>query len=256
LIQNHEVSLPKVLVNSLPKSGTHLLLQLILGIPGMTITPAWIVEDNDITMIKSGSVGPAHLVHSENRVQLLEENNIKVVFISRDLRDVVVSLVHFVMLNKWGNHPWTPYLKKLKTHDERLMAMINGVNFTQEEQEEFGIASIPNIREFAKNKLGWRQEPHICSVTFEELVSNNESRNQSINKIIQFLWDDLKHLNMTKQELLEIINAAIIPENSGTFRKGRIGDWQEEFNNDHKTAFKNIAGDLLIQQGYEQNDQW
>ena len=28
---------PKVLVNSIPKSGTHLLLQIILGIPGMII---------------------------------------------------------------------------------------------------------------------------------------------------------------------------------------------------------------------------
>ncbi|KAA9013579.1 sulfotransferase domain-containing protein [Niallia endozanthoxylica] len=253
---NETVPLPKVLVNSLPKSGTHLLLQIVLGIPGMIITPAWIEEDKDLKMIKLGSVGPAHLDYSEKHVNILKQENIKVIFISRDLRDVVVSLVHFVMLNKWGNHPWTPYLKELKTHDERLLTMIQGVKFTQEEQAKYGIPSIPNIREFSQNKLGWVKEQSVCSITFEELVCNTESQNGSIMKIIEFLWNDLKQLNLTKEQLLQKIKQNIVPKNSGTFRKGSIGDWKHEFNNGHKTAFKNIAGDLLIQLGYEKDNNW
>jgi len=37
--QMNRDKMPNILVNSLPKSGTHLLLQIILGIPGMIITP-------------------------------------------------------------------------------------------------------------------------------------------------------------------------------------------------------------------------
>jgi len=248
--------LPKVVVSSLPKSGTHLLLQIILGIPGMIITPAWIIEDKNIDLVKHGSVGPAHFVYSSERVDLLKQNNIKVIYISRDLRDVVVSLVHFVMLNKWGNHPWTPYLNHLKTHDERLLAMIKGVKLTKEEQEKFRITHIPSIREFSKNKLGWINEPTICPVTFEELVANSESQNKAIMKIIEYLWHDLKHLKMTKLDLLQKIKQNIVPEKSGTFRKGQIGGWKEEFNIEHKEAFKEVAGDLLIQFGYEKDYAW
>jgi sulfotransferase 6B1 len=248
--------LPKVLVNSLPKSGTHLILQIILGIPGMIITPSWIIEDKDLEMIKPGSVGPAHLIYSTERLILLKQKKVKVIYISRDLRDVVVSLVHFVMLNKWGNHPWTPYLKDLKTHDERLLAMIKGVNLSKGEQIKYGIEHIPNIKEFANNKLGWIQKPGICSLTFEELVSNDKLQNESIMKIINFLWTDLEHLRMTKLELLERIKQNIVPESSGTFRKGKVGDWKEEFNIKHKEAFKEIAGDLLIQLGYEKDYNW
>ncbi|UYP07519.1 sulfotransferase domain-containing protein [Priestia megaterium] len=248
--------MPKILINSVPKSGTHLLLQIILGIPDIIITPAWIIEDKDLDMINSCSVGPAHLIYSAERAKLISEKNIKVIFISRDLRDVVVSLVHFVMLNKWGNHPWTPYLNKLKTHEERLLTMIKGVDFTKEEQEEYGIANIPNIKKFAEDKLGWLQDPSVCPVTFEELMDNEELQNQSIMKIIDFLWSDLKYLNTTKLELIQKIKQNIIPEKSGTFRKGKIGDWKIEFSEAHKEAFKEIAGDLLIQLGYEKDYNW
>ncbi|MDF9761212.1 hypothetical protein OKW24_002985 [Peribacillus simplex] len=75
--ENHTSFLPNVLVNSLPKSGTHLLLQIILGIPGMEITPAWVIEDKDLDMIKPGSVGPAHLVYSSERALLLKHKKFK-----------------------------------------------------------------------------------------------------------------------------------------------------------------------------------
>lgn len=255
--KNEIVRLPKVLVNSVPKSGTHLLLQIILGIPGMIITPSWITEDKDLEKIKSGSVGPGHFNYSKDFANVLKQENIKVIFISRDLRDIAVSLVHFVMLNKWGHHPWTPYFKNvLKTHDERLLAVINGVQFTPEEQVIYSIPNIPSIREFTQHKLGWLQAPEICCLTFEELVQDGESQNQSILKIIDFLWNDLRYLNMTKLELLQKIKQNIIPEKSGTFRKGQIGNWKDEFTETHKEAFKKIAGDLLINLGYEKNNNW
>lgn len=118
--------LPKVLINTIPKSGTHLMLQMILGIPGMKITPSWITDIDDLEKIANGSVGPSHFDYSLELVEHIREQDIKVIFISRDLRDIVVSLVHFVMKNKWGNHPWNPYLKSLESHDERLLAMIRG----------------------------------------------------------------------------------------------------------------------------------
>src|SRR5699024_5482514 len=62
--QSQIQSRAKVLVNSIPKSGTHLLLQLILGIPGLKITPSWIAGEEDLDKIQESFVGPGHLSYS------------------------------------------------------------------------------------------------------------------------------------------------------------------------------------------------
>jgi hypothetical protein len=249
--------LPRVLVNSVPKSGTHLLLQIILGIPGMKITPTWIMNNYQFDSLTPGRVGPGHLNFSKERAELLKQNDIKMIFISRDLRDIAVSLVHFVMLNKWGNHPWNPYLQqKLTTHDERLLAIIQGVTLSKEEEILYGITHIPNIFEFTRYRYMWLQEKDICHVTFEDLVKDQLSQDKSIQKIIDYLWGDLSHLNLDKEKLLHIIKEHINPESSGTFRSGKIGSWREEFKSTHKDVFKEIAGDFLVQLGYEDDHKW
>ncbi len=49
------------------------------------------------------------------------------------------------------------------------------------------------------------------------------------------------------------------PEESHTFKKGgkgSIGGWQTYFKEEHKDAFKKVAGDLLIELDYEQDLNW
>jgi hypothetical protein len=41
-----------------------------------------------------------------------------------------------------------------------------------------------------------------------------------------------------------------------TFRKGTIGSWQNHFSAEHKRVFKELAGNLLIDLGYEQDHDW
>lgn len=249
---NNDTTLPRVLINTVPKSGTHLVLQMILGIPGMKITPSWIFTEADFEKLQIGTVGPGHLGYNIDTKEKLLAKNIKVIFVSRDPRDIAVSLVHFVMLNKWG-HPLNPYLKQLNTHEERLLAIIKGVDLSQEEQRLYNIKSIPSIKEFTESRFNWIDESSICAVTFEELVKSEPSQNQAMLKIINFLWEDLSSLNLTKMDILAKMKQNIRQETSGTFRKGAIGDWRNEFTADCKQAFKSVAGDLLIRLGYEKD---
>lgn len=133
---------------------------------------------------------------------------------------------------------------------------IKGVTFSEEEQEKYGIGSIPNIYEFTNNKLGWLDVENICKLTFEELVLNEESRNKAIVMLVDYLFNDIEYKDVDKSMLLETIKINIDPKSSGTFRKGSIGDWKEEFNEEHKNAFKEIAGELLIKLGYETDYNW
>ncbi|MDA7026710.1 glycosyltransferase [Bacillus sp. CLL-7-23] len=256
LEQHQKMKLPKILVNSVPKSGTHLLLQIILGIPGMRRTNFWVFEEKHLKNLKTGYVATGHFAYSQNREKILSDSDIKTIFIYRDLRDIAVSLVHFVMINKY-NHPWNPYLKNgLKNHEDRLMAMIKGTVLNKEEQAKYGIGMLPNIHDFTKNFIRWAEASGICIVTFEDLVRNESSQNQTILKIIDYLWEDLQSLNISKQQLLQNMKHNINQSASDTFRKGSIGDWKEEFNASHKEVFKEIAGEFLIRLGYEKDYNW
>jgi hypothetical protein len=50
--------------------------------------------------------------------------------------------------------------------------------------------------------------------------------------------------------------AAIDPGRSYTFRAGKTGEWRKHFSADHKNKFKEIAGDLLVRLGYEEDQGW
>lgn len=41
-----------------------------------------------------------------------------------------------------------------------------------------------------------------------------------------------------------------------TFRKGQTGGWKKHFTSDQKKLFKKVAGQLLIDLGYEKDFNW
>jgi len=63
-------------------------------------------------------------------------------------------------------------------------------------------------------------------------------------------------LRFPQDEAVARIVAHIRPERSGTFRRGTPGAWQTYFTPAHKRLFKDVAGDLLIQMGYEADHDW
>ena len=49
---------------------------------------------------------------------------------------------------------------------------------------------------------------------------------------------------------------SIDPQRSPTFRSGKVGGWRAQFTPEHIQLFKEVAGDLLVRLGYEQDDDW
>jgi sulfotransferase 6B1 len=54
----------------------------------------------------------------------------------------------------------------------------------------------------------------------------------------------------------EAMAAHVDPHKSHTFRSGKKAGWRKEFTAEHRRRFSEIAGDLLIQLGYEPNCDW
>lgn len=93
----------------------------------------------------------------------------------------------------------------------------------------------------------------MLSIRFEDLVSEN--REEMIRKIVEFYCEQSK----TDPNVNEIVTIAcnnINPRRSHTFRKGKVGGWKELYTDEHKDQMKAVAGELLIQLGYERTLDW
>jgi hypothetical protein len=250
---------PKIFVNSVPKSGTNLLMQVVLGIPGMK-------KDHDgfyhsanyrkLLGLKEGQFALGHVPYYPELAKELKNRHIKQLFIYRDLRDVAVSWTHYV--EKMKNHILHPVFKhRIKQYEEQLHAVISGVRLLESERiYGYRKERYPSVfEEFGPiySWLGCRDALHI---RFEDLVRNKPSRRQTLHRIVDFLWSDLQNLRMEKETLVHSMELSINPNTSGTFRKGEIGSWRKEFKPDHIAAFKKMTGSFLVQLGYEKDNNW
>lgn len=253
------MNLPKIFVNSVPKSGTHLLLQIMLGIPGTKEGTGILMHNHqDITKMQPGEVSKGHLHYTKEMAELLNRENIRRFFIYRDPRDVVISMVYYTsnmdkstFLFKYFNH--FP-----KSFDQRVMTVIQGIkNIDPSIAKTYlhGHSEYPDICEFFNRFINWKDDPNTLTVKYEDLI-NPQLRRKNLLKIADFLWEDIKGLGLEKEKIAEMMEQNINPAKSRTFREGKSGGWKNHFNEHHKQAFKNTAGELLIKLGYENNCNW
>jgi len=65
------------------------------------------------------------------------------------------------------------------------------------------------------------------------------------------------HISISISEAqLHYVGDQCYSSKAATFRKGQIGDWINYFEPEHKDVFKALAGELLIELGYEETFDW
>ncbi|WP_436376250.1 sulfotransferase domain-containing protein [Cytobacillus sp. BC1816] len=257
-MEKKNLDLPKIFINSVPKSATNLLIQLIRGISEVYDGNSyWAGGKNDVLNIKNGELVYSHIPYYNEFSNTLQSRSIKQIFIYRDLRDVAVSMVHFIN-DKFYDHPLHQVFKeRIVLFEDQLDAVILGVDLIGEENlNKWGIKNrYPGVYESFKKIYEWRIDPSVCSLRYEDLV-NVKSADYEIMKIINFLWEDLKTLGISKKELLRRMKNNIAPQKTWTFRKGKVGSWREEFTDRNIINFKKVTGDFIIQIGYESHLDW
>ncbi|MFC8564110.1 sulfotransferase family protein [Peribacillus frigoritolerans] len=108
----NKLLLPKILINSVPKSGTNLLIQIIKGIPKIYQGPYFSSGyENKVLNLKQGEMVISHFGYDSLFSKELQSHFIKQVFIYRDLRDVAVSMVYFIN-DKLHDHLLYPVFQK------------------------------------------------------------------------------------------------------------------------------------------------
>ena len=252
---------PILLGISFPKSGTHLLDQILLGFSkvapfskrvhsfyaeyegesGAKRTPeqalAW------LDSLRPGDVASAHLFARDEAVKRVCSPAFVPYFIFRDPRDVVVSHVFYVT-DMEARHVHHDYYRSLPDFDARLKVSILG-------RPDAGV-EFPDIAARFAPYLGWLDHDEVLAIHFEDLI------NDRISVLTRIMDHFLARapLPSTRQLILDSLESSINPKRSPTFRSGKTGEWKKYFKEEHKKIFEEVAGNLLLKLGYEKNNDW
>lgn len=252
---------PAVLGNAMPKSGSHLIIQVLQGLTrlGPFINPGFPPvnrsEDNsklpdvsilgNIHRMRSGDIAYGYIQAKEPFISALTAPGRATIFVYRDPRDMIVSHVFYATQMHTGHGMHKYYNQELQTMEERINAAIQGV--------EVPGAQLTPVKEKYEAYLGWLDEPKVLCLRFEDLILD---RQIALGKILDYLETCGFTPKASRSTAIATLEQAIIPKKSGTFRKGKPGNWQEHFTDQNKALFKEKTGNLLIQLGYVTSQDW
>jgi sulfotransferase family protein len=259
-----EMGWPILLGISFPKSGTHLLDQILLGFnrvapfsrrlhsfyaeyegeSGRKRSPeqalAW------LDSLRPGDITSAHLFARDEAVKRVCTPDFIPYFIFRDPRDVVVSHVFYVT-DMEARHVHHDYYQSLPDFDTRLKVSILGRLDSLEPDVEF-----PDIATRFAPYLGWLDQDAVLSIHFEDLIND---RTAILNRITDYFLIRVP-IEAPRELILESLESSINPGRSPTFRSGKTGEWKKHFTEEHRKIFKDVARDLLVKLGYEKDNNW
>jgi hypothetical protein len=252
---------PPIFGNAKPKSGSHLLLQVLHGFerimpiayvaadPIRTVTkegrrrePAEIMDD--LRSIPPGVVGWGYLDPTAENVSFLCRPHRVTFFLYRDPRDLLVSQVFFAT-DMYEEHGMHAYYKSLPDFGRRLNVAITGI-------DQDGLKMVSVKQRYAA-VLEWLKTDHVCCLRYEHFM---DRRRMTLESMLDAIQATGYRIPVSRSEALTILDRAIKPAKSRTFRSGKPGGWREYFTPAHKRLFLETAGDLLEQLGYETGSGW
>jgi len=252
---------PPIFGNSKPKSGSHLLLQILNGFtqimpykyvdaePIRTIAKdgkrrTYNVILKDLKQIPDGVIGWGYVDATKENGSFLTSAGRVNYFIYRDPRDMLVSQVFFAtdMHEEHGMHK---FYKSLPDFGERLKVAITGI-------DRDGLKMV-SVKQRYEGVFQWLDQKNVMCIRFEDLIDN---RDVTLNSMLDEVEKTGYKIPTPREKALSVLVEAIQPKKSHTFRSGKTGGWKDHFTEEHKKLFKNVAGDLLIKLGYENSNDW
>jgi len=268
-----EVFGAKWIVNGFPKSGTHLLVQLISPLApyqpptecgyfkqpwsGTFLDNSWTNRWAPLeqTTFKIGRVHNGHMIKSHlGYMPELERwmylAGVVHVFIYRDLRDVAVSQAYHIINSTDAHlvHPGGDEYRALGGFDEILAAVIAGHG------------RFPGLIYRWQHYAGWLNVPWVLAVRFEDVRNDpkvwaervfRHAMERSAGTWMRRVSFDPSGLDALTSVMAR---ASEQREKSPTFRAGRVGDWRDEFTPEHIALWKEHDGEKWLERlGYERH---
>jgi hypothetical protein len=188
----------------------------------------------------------------------------RVVHIIRDGRDIAISLIH----HRWNLAKDEGGIYEL-TPEELAKREAYRRNARELTETREGLFPQKMLRGMA---IGWRDQigkamkdgrellgANYTEVRYEDLLQRAE---EEVRRLLGFLGADA-----SEEVVKECVGSASFEkltegrergqeDPSSFFRKGVAGDWKDVFTEQDRQIFKEEAGDLLIELGYENDHDW
>lgn len=186
----------------------------------------------------------------------------KVIHMIRDGRDVAVSLAHFL----WNHSMSEGGIYELQPEELEMREAY------RKDPAAFADKSIFTEKRLADVAAGWKSEvgeairrgptllgDRYLEVRYESLLERPE---KEVARILRFLGADAGGrsvkacIEATGFEQTSKRKRGEEDSSSVRFRKGVAGDWRNVFTERDESIFKEKAGDLLVELGYEKDGDW
>ena len=259
-----------VIAISVPKCGTCMLMRCLahigvpmpqyerltmqtrLDVPTTSPFPSWWNSKNAADPKRKYFWTHEH--YSPEFEQFIDESGGSIILIIRDPRDMVVSLAHMIQTSK-KNPKDTIALEPLlldliEARKQNYIPWGNDIHDKYLSIREIGSCN------YFQLFLPYMRFKKCLTIRFENLVG--EKGGGSFEKQFATIQQIAEHIGrpITVTRILEICDQLFGA--TATFREGKIGAWQKYFTPAVKAAFKAMPGSngLLIELGYEKDDQW
>jgi hypothetical protein len=228
------------------------MLKMIGSLPGFDNVGNFRGDHSRYDTVLPGQVIHGHDIYSPELKETLDKNGIGVILMIRDPRDQLVSRVFHIKRSE--NHIWHERMQEVGI-DDALMMCIEGRE------------KLPPTTQLIGLTQSWLCAPDpVCVIRYEDLLQD------TVTYFMQALeYIGLGHNRRLAEVIVERNRFARLsvgkkiwqlPRKPGQedphshFRKGIAGDWRNYFKPDHNQRFKELAGQQLIDLGYEKDLDW
>ena len=256
--------LPKICVNSFPKSGTHLAILITAHLAQVqkpkhwlgsfldhSWSDRWVPVEKIVGVIEGQQPGTWMMGHMGYRPEIeraFREAGTCMIFVYRDLRDVAVSITYHIENedDERFKHLGKGIYMARGSHEARLRAVIEGVE------------GYPGVVDRWALYAPWLDVDWVLPVRFEDMRERpGEVANRVVDYVIKRTMGEDGFMPLViAEEYKRAIERAIermgTTERSGSFRAGRVGDWRDEFTPELVDAFRDAGGDAWVDRlGYD-----
>jgi hypothetical protein len=211
------------------------------------------MHEHQIHHLSSNHMYFTHAVCNEHNKDIIQKYKMKCVHIIRDPRDQVASLAYWMQ-----KYPQVHSLNMRLPVSQLIYRSIYrfGDAFARVFPKNI-LYHVQNLHTLYDLYLPWMDEPGVLTVRFEHLVGPNgydcENEEQKDFYLKRQLTEikriaDYLELNVSDHEIYNV--ALKLTGGTRTYRKGKVGDWKNNFTAEHEQAFHDVAGDLLEKMGY------
>lgn len=231
---------------SVPKAGTHLLETILCMHPQVyrpfvpTLEPRNVGKfgglERVLRKVRPGHLYVSHFPYSDEVLLLAQKYKIKLIFLKRDPRAVLVSDVHYI--DKRKDHYLHAFQRELSGIKDKVRLQLRGV-------AEVGLAPFADRLD---SFIDWEAQEGVLTVRFEDLIGADQERLAiEYKRLFDFISAEIS------DEWLLQIQQSLPTESSPTFRPGGNRGWQNELPSDLIREVEDCLGDRLERSGYHRS---